>query len=125
MYDVHESLIANAIAKDSKEDRIFGFFVLFVGALVSVIMGYVLWDLISSLTSNMQSMAADMKSMRNDISILSKHVVSMDAGITNMNVNMEKISVDVASMSNGVSHMDTNMNGMQKDMSDMNPMNLF
>ena len=67
MYTNHESKIAKAINEDSTRDRAFSYVVLFVISLVTVVMGYILWGLISSLTVNMESIASDMKSMRKDM----------------------------------------------------------
>lgn len=117
----HESQIAAAITKDSRGDRIFAYVLLLVVSLVALVVGYVLWGLISSLSLNMQSMSEDMRSMRKDIS-------SMSTDIHSMSSDMHAINKELLNMSKSVHNMDVNTKGMQKDINDMgklNPAKLF
>ena len=95
-----QNLIADAINKDSKRDRKFGYFLVSGFMVFAIIIGYVMWGLISTLAGNMQSMADDMNTMKNSL----------------------------IQMNGSVGNMDKSTNGMFKDihkMNELNPVNLF
>lgn len=114
MSENEESLIAQAITKDSRGDRIFAYILLSVFSVVGTIMGYVMWGLVTSLSSNMQSMASDMHSMRNEISSMSTHIKSMDTSMSTMTTDISKMSKSMESMQSDI-----------HDMNKMNPARLF
>lgn len=135
MYRKREAKIADAIRTDSSRDRIFSYIVLFVISLLAVITGFILSELINSLsknmektTSNINTMASEMVLMRKDISQMSHHIKSLDGSVINMSSDMKQMGKDVGSMSTNMDKMTKNTKDMKKDMKDfnkLNPMSLF
>ena len=138
MYRKRERKIADAIETHSSRDRIFSYVVLFVISLVSVIIGYILWGLITALTThtekivqNMDSLAVDVKSMSKDVHAMSvyiSHMESMDSSMSSMGNDINKMANDISTMTTTIEHMQENTKSMKGDMKDfnkLNPMKLF
>lgn len=92
--------IADAINDDSRKDRRFAYTLTGTLSIVSIVVGFTMWNLINTLATNM-----------NDMSI-----------------NMAKMSKDMTVMSNNVSQMTIDVNSMSKEthrMNKMNPMRFF
>lgn len=114
MYEKHESQIAGAIHKISKHDRIFAYTLLTIFSIAGVIMASVMWELLSSLSANMQSMASNMQLMQQDMNQMSQYIASMDKAMNHMDESIGEMN----SMNPG-SYFDMDSN--VKDMNHINP----
>ena len=92
MYQEHESQIAEAINKISKHDRIFAYTLLTIFSIVGMVMASVMWELLSSLSENMQSMAGNMQLMKNDMNNMAQYIQSMDKSMGNMDSNIKDMN---------------------------------
>ena len=113
MIEIGRDLV-NEIKRDSKRDSsalkwIVG------GVIVSILaISPVMWGLITTLASNMESMDKSMKVMQQDIS-------TMSSDMAGMNKNVGIMTRDVNSMSANVYWMSQDTRSMKKSTRRMNP----
>jgi len=120
-----ERCIADALDKRSREDRLFAYILLIVVTFVVGIGGYNLSKLTTSLSDNMQSIALDLKSMRNEMVTISSNVVLMEGSMDTMAADLQKASKTLDGMANSVDFIEKNINNMHEDMETMNKINPF
>ncbi len=125
MTQEQEKCIADALNKRAKEDRLFAYILLVVVTFVVGIGGYNLSELTTSLSDNMQSIALDLKSMRNEMQTISSNVILMERSMDTMSTDLHKASATLESMTNSVGFIEKNINYMHEDMETMNKMNPF
>lgn len=107
-----KSEIARVIQTGNRRERILTYILAFLFSLVSMMLGYILWGLMSTLTLHMESMAKDMHTMKAGVDTMAKNMKYMEG----MNKNLSE-------MSKSVQNMDVSTEKMQEDMNDMNKMN--
>ena len=118
-----EKLIAEAIEKKSKSDRLFAYILLFVITFIVSIAGYNMSGLISSLSVNMQSISADIKDMRNEMVSISHNMKSLDHSVITIASDIHSATATHESIAESVGHLNNNIKQMQEDITDMNKMN--
>ena len=114
------------IDKRSKSDRLFAYILLIVVTLVVSIVGYNMTNLISSLSTNMQTISSDINSMHNEMVIMSHNIAyikSMDSSMSVIASDIHSATATHEGIAQDVENLTKNIKKMQKEMDDMNKMN--